>query len=171
MEITGFTIQDIKNPNNPNEIKKVAIDNKTKDVLGTLDAEYFDGKIYSGEKFSPFYVAEKTQYSSVPKKHIYAKDLFVYRSARKKGVGTKLIQSLVKESVDRGCEGRVILLAGSNEASPLPFYKKLGFITSNNSLNARLDEAIKYKTEIDRRIQEFMFITKKEIAKMLKSIR
>jgi len=171
MAINGISIINLKCPSQPNQITRLAVDNKTREVVGTLSANIELNKSYSGVNLPPFYVKERLKFSSPSKPHIYVKDLFVNESQRKKGIGKKLVEDIIAESKKRGFEGRVVLLAGnSREASPLPFYRKLGFSTYNRQLNEKLDYVLKYRSYFDNRIQSFMAIPKDTIGKILKSI-
>lgn len=149
-------------------IVKQAID-ENNNILGTLKADVAKNKIYSGAKFSPFYFSANTGAYRITKPHIYVSDLYVSKSARKQGIGKKLIHAIIKESQKLGLDGRVILLAGSNEGSPLPFYKKLGFITDNKNLNAVLDDCLERRIPFLSKEQAFMSLPKKVIAQILKS--
>ena len=148
-----------------------ALDSKTNEVIGTVIAEPCLKKSYSGVKFASEYSAQSIDNPRLTSPHMYISDLFVSKDARKKGVGRTLVNRVVKESADRGFNGRVILLAGnSKEASPLPFYKKIGFMSTKLKLNRQLDEFIKNKwLYFDNRIQAFMFLPKKVIMKILQS--
>ena len=171
MTISSIKIVSSTNPQNSREIIKTAIDETTNEVLGTLKARRCDNDIYSEGNFPRFYIKEKTRFKTVAQPHIYVNDIFVKQEARHKGVGTKLIKDIIKESADKGCEGRVVLFAFDKESSPIGFYRKLGFTTGNTSLNKRIDEILKYKSEIDKNLQTLMSIPKEKIAKILKTIR
>jgi len=150
-------------------IIKQAID-ENNNVLGTLKADNATRKIYSGTRFSSFYTDKMLGNSTIANPHIYVSDLVVNSNVRKQGIGRKLIHAIVRESEKLGLGGRVILLAGSNEGSPLPFYKKLGFVTDDRKLNIQLDDYLKYRKPFDTTRQIFMSLPKKVIAQILKSL-
>lgn len=159
-----------QNPQRPDSIVKQAIDDKTGEVLGTLKADISRKTIYPKGKIHINSLVSTDEPIQFAKPHINVADLFVRKESRHKGVGTALIIDTVKESKARGFMGRLILLAGSNEESPLPFYKKLGFITTNNSLNKKLDYAVRYRAKISNSIQEFMTLSATAAKKLLKAI-
>lgn len=142
-------------------------------VVGTVNSETALNKLYA-EAISPNYY-DYSRYTSAQKHtlpHMYINSLQVDNNLRNKGIGRQLVARVVQESVNRGYEGRVIVGAGNClEKSPLPFYKKLGFVTSNKGLNANLDFAAKYKTPFDNSIHAFMTLSKKMVSQLLKSIR
>ena len=159
------------NPENPLQIVKQAVDNNTGDVLGTLKAAIAQKSSYPKGSIHRSYLLSPDSPERITKPHIYVQDLIVYRNYRNNGVGKALITDIAKESKARGFKGILILLAGSNEDSPLPFYKKLGFLTTSKSLNNKLDFIAKYRTYISNSIQEFMTLSAKAATALIKSAR
>ena len=158
-------------PENPLQIVTQAVDNSTGDVLGTLKASVAQKNSYpKGSIHNSFLILNENN-GRMAKPHIYVQDLIVYRNYRNKGVGRALITDIAKESKARGFMGRLILLAGSNEDSPLPFYKKLGFITTSKNLNKKLDYVAKYRAYISNKIQAFMTLSADAARTLIKSAR
>jgi len=125
---------------------------------------------YSKIRLPGFYAAESGDFVTYAKPHIYISDLYVKPECRGQGLGKKLVRYAVEKSKELGCEGRVMLLAGSNEASPLPFYRKLGFLSVSPKINGLIDEAIKWRTNLDKTIQTFMYLPQKGIPKLLRKL-
>ena len=160
---------------NPNTFKQVEIaakDAVTGKVLGTVSAEAALDKIFN-QPILRDYVDIKGSGDYVKKAypHMVVTDLFVEQGVRKKGIGTKLLSWIVKESYRDGFDGRVSVFAGNAyEDSPLTFYKKRGFFSGNLCLNMKLDKAIKEGRKFDNSIQSFMFLTKAGAKRLLKTI-
>lgn len=59
----------------------------------------------------------------------------LYSNQTKKGTGTSLLKKAVEESIELGCEGRIILDAGAKgfDRSPIPFYFKNFFHCCNQN--------------------------------------
>ena len=159
------------NPENPLQIVKQAVDNNSGDVLGTLKASIAEKSIYPKGSINRNFLVSPEDSVRLTKPHIYVEDLIVNHASRNKGVGRALITDIAKESKTRGFKGVLILLAGSNEDSPLPFYKKLGFLTTSKNLNTRLDYAAKYRSYISNTIQEFMTLSADAAKALIKSAR
>lgn len=78
----------------------------------------------------------------------YGRTLHIYSLAIKeedwgKGWGSYLLDFAKKESYKRGCKGRCSLVAHYPGRPPHVFYKKNGFVTTNENTNLFLDECIK----------------------------
>lgn len=71
-----------------------------------------------------------------PTLHIYS----LYVHARGKGWGDYLIDFAKGESYRQGCEGRCSLVAHHSGRAPHTFYKKKGFITTDEAYNNFLDD-------------------------------
>jgi len=148
-------------------IDKTIFDEQQREIAH-IKAEFATKQSYCRTKFPYFYATENGEFSTLAKPHVHISDLYVKPECRGQGLGKKLIRYAVEKSRELGGEGRVILLAGSNEASPLPFYKKLGFLSVTPRINRLIDEAIKWQNNLDRTLQTFMYLPQKRISKFLK---
>jgi len=158
----------IRDVSSQQEIIKEVVDTNN-NVLGRVKAKNnISGQLYSPASFSSFYSTGRLGLASQTKPHIYIADLYVNKECRKQGIGRKLVSAIVQKSKELGYEGRVILLAGSNEGSPLPFYRKLGFVADDRRLNAKIDDFLKFRIPLDPREQAFMTIPKQFIQKLLR---
>ena len=151
----------------------VAKDSHTGEILGKVSAEVSKSAHYNQKLLSSYIDFKKSTDSyELAKPHMYIKDLFVEPSARKRGIGRKLVDCIIGQSILKGYNGRVVLLAGnSKEVSPLPFYRKIGFISGIPGINHQIDKAIQYRTEFNNGIQAFMCATQKAIDRVAKSLR
>ena len=92
-------------------------------------------------------------------------------SKKFKGIGTELVKSVVRESKRRGYEGRVCLNASVVEpefGSPIPFYSKLGFQSSDLNKQIIIDYVMKNDLSLPDNCQSAtMFLPKEAIDKLL----
>lgn len=168
----SFVRTNISN-NNTNAVRIIAEDSKTGSELGHIYAEEARNTSYNMPLVRSYYdELNSTTFRKVAVPHMHIEDLRVNENVRNQGIGRKLVALIVKESYDRNLNGKVVVTAGNIiEKSPLPFYRRLGFVVNNKYLMNRLDYAAKYKNPFDRAIQAVMTISHDAGKRLLKFIR
>lgn len=88
-----------------------------------------------------------------------------------KGIGTELIKAVVVESIRLGLEGRVCLNASTTNpriGTPVPFYQKLGFESSNSQTEAIIEECEKTGQKLPSNCEATtMFLPKENVLKLI----
>ena len=90
--------------------------------------------------------------------HVYSLKI----DEKNKGWGSYFIDYAKQESYRRGCQGRCSLVAHHSGRSPHLFYKKKGFVTTNEAYNKYLDECIRTGKPLYYERAMSMFIPVKE---------
>lgn len=90
--------------------------------------------------------------------HVYSLKI----EEKNKGWGSYFIDYAKQESYRRGCNGRCSLVAHHSGRSPHLFYKKKGFVTTNEAYNNYLDECIRTGKPLYYEKAVNMFIPVKE---------
>ena len=146
------------NPNPKNAIKIEAKDTRTGEILGAIKAQGETEKMY-GQKILSSYLnlQRSTDHVNFALPHIHISDLKVEEKAQRRGIGSALVKRIVEHSHLRNYKGRVIVSAGNIEGeSPLLFYDKLGFTSSEPVIRRQIDNAKKYKISVKSSEQAFM---------------
>lgn len=87
------------------------------------------------------------------------------------GIGTQIVKAVVEESQKLGFEGRVCLNTTTTKpdiGSPVPFYHKLGFKSTNSEIESLIENCIATKQPLPKNCESTtMFLPKEVIAELL----
>lgn len=138
----------------------------------------FDWYMKDGDNFLGYVWLSKTKAKlvgdAVPEDYKDTDCLFINSIESKrtyKGIGTKLIEAVVKESKRLGYNGRVYLntsTINSEVGTPVPFYEKLGFKSVDSSIEDKIEKSISEHLPLPKECEATtMYLPKEKINEIL----
>lgn len=125
-------------------------ENATHEVMTSVKEMEVDG--FGPQAVFGFYVAENHEgimgvslyyyrYSTWKGKLLYIEDLVVREKYRRKGIGTRLMDAMIREAIHQNCNGVQWQVLEWNEPA-IAFYKKYNPVLDAEWINCRIDRTL-----------------------------